>query len=114
MRLFNNVPSRHIFIMPKARHFIRAWRKKRDLSQEKAAERIGISRTYLSKIESGKKRYDEPFLEAAAKVYRCEPKDLISRHPDDPELPQDVWHEIPSDRRPEALKYLRNLAKKAA
>ena len=99
--------------MAKARHFIKAWRKKKGLNQETAAERIGISRTYLSKIESGKKRYDQPFLEAAAAVYGCKPHELISRHPDDPELPEDLWNEIPPDRKPEAIAVLKKYGRAA-
>lgn len=77
------VPMWHSLGMARPRHFIRAYRKKAGLSQEIAAERIGIARSYLSKIETGKRRYDELFLESAAKVYRCTPADLIGRHPDD-------------------------------
>lgn len=72
-------PSR----MPKPRHFIKEWRLHSKLSQEEAGERMGYDRTYISKVESGKRRYDELFLEAAAKVYRCTPAELISVHPKD-------------------------------
>lgn len=68
-----------------AQHFIREWRNERGLSQEALAERIGIDRGYLSKIESGKRKYDQPFLEAAAEALRCTPSDLIRRGPHDPE-----------------------------
>jgi transcriptional regulator with XRE-family HTH domain len=69
--------------MPKPRHFLKEWRLHAKLSQEAAAERMGFERSYVSKVERGKRRYDEPFLEAAAKVYRCTPADLIGRHPQD-------------------------------
>lgn len=71
--------------MSKTGHFIREWRKFRGLTQVQLAERIGIDKTYLSKIESGKRRYDQPFLEAAAEALRCAPADLIMRDPLDPE-----------------------------
>jgi transcriptional regulator with XRE-family HTH domain len=53
------------------RQFIRHWRKHRGLTQEQLAERVGIARSYLTKIERGDRRYDQPFMEAAAlAVYR--------------------------------------------
>lgn len=67
------------------RHFIKQWRKFRGYTQVQLAERIGIDKTYLSKIEGNKRRYDQPFLEAAAEVLRCAPADLIMRDPSDPE-----------------------------
>ncbi len=98
--------------MAKARHFIKAYRKKKGLTQDQAAERIGITRSYLSKIESGKKRYDQPFLEAAAAVYGCAVADLISRHPDDPALPRDLWDDLSSDNRQNVMAYMRQMTKK--
>lgn len=62
-------------------HFIKAWRLHRGLTQEQLAERVGIDKSYLSKIENGRKRYDQPFLEAASEVLNCSPADLIDRDP---------------------------------
>jgi transcriptional regulator with XRE-family HTH domain len=76
------------------RHFIREWRKFRGLTQVQLAERIGIDKTYLSKIESGKRRYDQPFLEAAAEVLGCAPADLIMRDPTDPEGIWSLWDNL--------------------
>lgn len=87
--------GRGVTMWPMAsRHFIREWRKHRGLSQEQLAERIGMNRAYLSKIESGKRRYDQPFLEAAAEVLRCEPADLIMRDPSDPEGIWSIWEQL--------------------
>jgi transcriptional regulator with XRE-family HTH domain len=71
--------------MAKQRHFIREWRKFRELTQEQLAERIGVTKSYVSKVEAGKRRYDQPFLEAAAEVLRCDVADLLVRDPSDPE-----------------------------
>jgi len=70
------------------RHQIRAWRKYRGLTQEQLAERIGIARSYLTKIERGSRRYDQPFLEAASEALRCRPSDLIDV---DPTAPDGLW-----------------------
>jgi transcriptional regulator with XRE-family HTH domain len=82
------------------RHFIRAWRKYRGLTQAQLAERIGIDRSYLSNIETGRRRYDQPFLEAAADALRCEPADLIMRDPTEPEGLWSIWDQLaPIERR---------------
>jgi transcriptional regulator with XRE-family HTH domain len=80
--------------MANQRHYIREWRKHRGLTQAQLAERIGIAESYVSKIESGKRRYDQPFLEAAADVLRCEPADLIVRNPIDPEGIWSIWDQL--------------------
>lgn len=86
--------------MAHPRHFIREWRAYRQLTQQQLAERIGIDKSYLSKIETGRKRYDQPFLEAAAEVLRCEPADLLIRDPLDPEGIWSIWDALaPTERR---------------
>ncbi len=67
--------------------FIRAWRKHRDLTLSKFAERLSvelemdISDGQLSRIERGQTPYSQDVLEAFAQVLRCEPADLIMRDP---------------------------------
>ena len=81
-------------------HFIREWRQHRHMTQDQLAERIGMNRAYLSKIESGKRRYDQPFLEAAAVALQCQPADLIMRNPTDPEGIWSLWETLrPTERR---------------
>lgn len=82
------------------RHFIKEWRKFRGLNQEQLAERIGITKSYMSKIESGKRRYDQFFLEAAATALSTSVPDLIMRDPSDPEGIWSVWDQLePQQRR---------------
>lgn len=61
--------------------FLKEWREYRNLSQEVASDRLGISRPNLSKIENGSVPYSQPILEAAAFAYRCEVSDLLSVNP---------------------------------
>ena len=89
------------------RHFIRQWRKHRGLTQEQLAERIGIARSYLTKIERGDRRYDQPFLEAAADALRCEPADLIVRDPTAPEGIWSIWEQLTPTERVQAVAVLR-------
>lgn len=62
-------------------HYIKEWRKDRGLTQLQLARAMSISRPYLTMIERGDRRYDQPFLEAAAAVLNCTPADLIGRPP---------------------------------
>lgn len=87
-------PCDYFLGMANRRHFIREWRKHRGFTQDQLADQIGITKSYLSKIESGKRRYDQPFLEAAAEVLRCEPADLIIRDPADPEGIWSIWDQL--------------------
>ncbi|MBV9511815.1 MAG: helix-turn-helix transcriptional regulator [Caulobacteraceae bacterium] len=85
------------------RHFVRQWRKHRGLTQEQLAERIGIARSYLTKIERGDRRYDQPFLEAAADALRCDPSDLIVRDPTATESIWSIWEQLTPPERVQAL-----------
>lgn len=98
--------------MAKQRHFIKEWRKFRHLTQEQLAERVGYDRSYINKIENGKKRYDQPFLEAAAEALQCEPADLIMRDPTDPGGIWSIWDQIPKAQRVQAVKILETFTKK--
>jgi transcriptional regulator with XRE-family HTH domain len=68
---------------PLRRTFLRQWREYRNLTQQSAADRIGVDRSLLSKIETGISPYNQSFLEAAAIAYLCEPADLLMRNPQD-------------------------------
>lgn len=79
----------NILAMPKAKgakrdrqpHFIKEWRLHRNLTQEQAADRIGMSQGNYAKIEGNRVPYNQDFLELAAHAFRCEPADLIMRDP---------------------------------
>lgn len=66
---------------PLRRHFFKEWREYRQLDQEQAAQRLGISRTQLSKIENMKSPYSQGLLEAAADAYMCSEADIVMRNP---------------------------------
>jgi transcriptional regulator with XRE-family HTH domain len=93
-------------------HFIREWRKHRGLTQEQLAERIGITREYVSLIEKGKRRYDQPFLESAADALTCSPADLIIRDPSSPEAIWSIWDNIRPQDRERAVRLLEVLVEK--
>jgi transcriptional regulator with XRE-family HTH domain len=89
------------------RHHIKEWRKYRGLTQEQLAERIGIARSYLTKIERGTRRYDQPFLEAAAEALRCDAGDIITRNPSDPESIWSIWDTLSPVERKQAIAVIR-------
>lgn len=91
------------------RHFIKEWRKHRGLNQEQLADRLHISKGYLSKIESGKRRYDQQFLEAAAEALQCAVPDLLIRDPSDPEGIWSVWDSLPPTQRTQAVEIIKTL-----
>ena len=93
--------------MAKQPHYIREWRKHRGLTQEQLAKRIGIGRSYLTKIERGVRRYDQPFLEAAAEALCCEPGDIITRAPTDPEGIWSIWDQLKPLERVRAVAVLK-------
>lgn len=72
-------------LAPLGTTFLKEWREFNELNQDEAAARLDISRTLLSKIESGKSPYTQRHLEAAAAVYSCEPWELIAVNPNNPD-----------------------------
>lgn len=79
------------------------------LTQEQLADRIGISRVMVSKIERGLNPYHQAFLEAAAYALRCEPADLLVRDPTQPDPIWSIWERIPPVDKPRAIAILRAL-----
>ena len=63
------------------RTFLREWRLYRGLTQEQAADRIGMDYTTLGKIERRLVPYSQGMLEAAAEAYACEPWQLLNVDP---------------------------------
>jgi transcriptional regulator with XRE-family HTH domain len=63
------------------RTYFREWREFRGLTQEQVADRLGTSKSAVSKMERGQSRYNQSSLEAWANALSCEPSDLIARPP---------------------------------
>ncbi len=79
------MPRRAPHIDPPAarrpRHFLRAWRKYRGLTQEQLADRIGMSGSNISLLESGKQNYTQKILEELALALGTTPASLLTDHP---------------------------------
>jgi transcriptional regulator with XRE-family HTH domain len=63
------------------RHFLKEWRTAADQTQQEVADAIGYERSYYSRIETGKRGYDQEILERLAKHYSTSPCNLISQNP---------------------------------
>lgn len=78
-------------------HFLREWRKHRDMTLQDVAERVGeatgkgFTHASLGRIERGKQPYSEPVLEALAAIYRTDPGSLLMRNPKDPDAIWSIW-----------------------
>lgn len=92
---------RRIAHNPKRRPtFVREWRHYRNLTQDTLAERVGTTKTSISRIEAGEQPYTQDFLEACAEALMCEPADLLMRDPTDPEGIWSLWDSAkPAERR---------------
>lgn len=78
-------------------HFLREWRKHREMTLEAVAEAVGeitgdgFTHASLSRIERGRQPYSQPQLEALATVYRTDPGSLLMRNPADPDAIWSIW-----------------------
>jgi transcriptional regulator with XRE-family HTH domain len=96
------------------RHYWKEWREFRQLDQEVAAERIGISRTQLSKIENMKSPYSQGLLQAAAYAYQCSEADLLIRNPLNADAPwslMDAMQRAPESTRAQIRAVVETLLK---
>lgn len=94
-------------------HFIRQWRKHRGLSQEKLAERLGMSAANLSRVESGKQPYTQQLLEAVAEELQTDPASLLMRDPLKPEAIWSLWDQAKPAQRVQIEEIARTLLKSA-
>lgn len=46
------------------------------------ADAIGYERSYYSRVENGKRGYDQAILEKLAEAHGCKPADLLSKDPE--------------------------------
>lgn len=72
--------------LPLGRCYIREWRQKNNLSQDRLVERLRerlgtFSKSSLSRIENSLQPYSQPILEAVAWALNCEPGDLLKPVP---------------------------------
>jgi transcriptional regulator with XRE-family HTH domain len=94
--------------------FLRQWREYRGLSLEEAGEKIGVTHGHLSKIERGKRHYNQDQLEGLARVYGTSLVALLTVDPKNTEQRlkseiQDLIDRMPPDLAARAVQMLKLL-----
>lgn len=90
---------------------LKKWRKYRDnITQERLADRAGISQGMISQLENGDSDFTGGLLDVLADALSCEPADLIMRDPTDPEGIWSIWDRIKPEQRKMAIDMLKVLA----
>jgi transcriptional regulator with XRE-family HTH domain len=76
------------------RHFIKQWRKAKNLTQEELAERIGVTPGAISQLELGRVNYTQNMLEAIAEEFGVRPGDLLNVDPTREGAMWSIWESL--------------------
>lgn len=68
-------------VRQRQRHYLAEWRKFRGLTQERAADRLHMTQSQLSRYERGITPYNQDILELLAEAYQTDPGSLLMRNP---------------------------------
>jgi DNA-binding XRE family transcriptional regulator len=71
------IPSKVTYALLDGENPIRVWREYRGLTQQQVAEAAGISKPYLSQLESGQRKGTAEVLAAVAKALNVSLDDLV-------------------------------------
>jgi len=71
------VPSEVTYAILDGANPVRVWREHRGMSQKRLAEASGLSTSYLSQVESGKREPSPEALAAIAKELGLDPDELV-------------------------------------
>jgi DNA-binding XRE family transcriptional regulator len=71
------VPSEVTYAILDGANPLRVWREHRGMSRKRLAEASGLSTSYLSQVESGKRKPSPEALAAIAKELRLTPDDIV-------------------------------------
>jgi DNA-binding XRE family transcriptional regulator len=72
------IPSEVTFAILDGESPIRVWREYRGMTQQQVAEKAGISKPYLSQLESGQRRGTTEALSAVARALGVSLEDLVA------------------------------------
>lgn len=78
----------------KPRYFFREWRKFRGLTQERLAERVGMSVSSISQLETGKQGFTDETLRVWAAALNTTPGALLTVNPLDKSSPWSLWETL--------------------
>lgn len=94
--------------------FIRQWRKHRGLTLELLADRIAMSVGNLSMIERARTGYTQETLERLADALQCEPADLLTRNPQDPDGIWSLWDRAKAGERKQIIEVVKAVLRTSA
>ena len=80
--------------MYRCKPFIKEWRKHKNLSQVKLAERLGVTQSEVSKLERDDARVQLDAIEAIAFVLGVDVADLLTVNPLQPDPPKLVYSKM--------------------
>jgi transcriptional regulator with XRE-family HTH domain len=89
--------------------YLKQWRQHRQLTQQKLADRLDVTKGYISELERGVKRYNQDVLEALAEALMCQPADLLIRDPSNDDAIWSIWDSLPPEKRKQAIAVIRAL-----
>ena len=72
------IPSEVTYAILDGKNPIRVWREYRGMTQQAVAEKAGISKPYLSQLESGQRKGTTEVLSAVAKALNVSLDDLVA------------------------------------
>lgn len=95
---------------------LRLLRRIRGLTLEELSEQVGISVSYLSRIESGNRRVTEPLLFKLSELLQCDPTEILSDEPPEKQIASLGFSSLSFVRKaqPEKVSELMNLLEKVA
>jgi len=73
------IPSDVVYSILDGENPIKVWREYRGLTQQQLAEKAGISKPYLSQIETGKRKGTTEILSAIAKALNVSLDEVVNR-----------------------------------
>ncbi len=73
------IPGEVVFAIIDGENPIKVWREYRGLTQQQLADKAGISKPYLSQIETGKRKGTTQILSAIAKALDVSLDDVVER-----------------------------------
>ncbi|MFT4076877.1 MAG: helix-turn-helix transcriptional regulator [Asticcacaulis sp.] len=89
-------------------HHMRAWREKKELTQEQLAELMGTTKGVVSDLENSKRELGTKWLWKISTALRIRPGYILEHDP--ATLPDDIieiWATIKDDDRPKAIRALK-------
>jgi transcriptional regulator with XRE-family HTH domain len=96
-------------------HFLREWRKFRNMTQQELADAVGTSKTVVSEMERGNLQLSPKWLRRFAPVLKTQPGHILDHDPADLDNDIiDIWSRIPDRDKDQARRVLEALTRRSA